>query len=196
MTHEEVPLASIFREVLRFLAARSDAVLFGAQAVNAYCETERMTHDIDVLSTNASELAAAVRDHLANRLHIAIRIREAGEDRAFRVYQVRKPRNRHLVDVRQVDALPDHAEIEGVRVVLPEALVAMKVMSLSARRNRPKGDTDRADIRRLLLAFPTLKVEGGQVARWLRDLGATEFMLSVWAELAGEPIEPDEDDEY
>ena len=48
MTNEPVPLASIFRRVFLLLKARPDAVLFGAHAVNAYCEPERMTQDIDV----------------------------------------------------------------------------------------------------------------------------------------------------
>src|SRR5437870_770815 len=123
MTHEELPLATVFSDVLSFLAGRSDAALFGAQAVNAYCETERMTHDIDVLSTDAAGLAEALRARLAERFHIAARIREVAEERGFRVYQVRKPKNRHLVDVRQVDALPDRREIERVQVVAPIDLI-------------------------------------------------------------------------
>jgi hypothetical protein len=196
MTHEEIPLAAVFREVFLLLAGRSDAVLFGAQAVNAYCETERMTHDIDVLSIRASEVADAVRSHLADRFHIAVRVREVVADRGFRVFQVRQPKNRHLVDVRQVDVLPEHNEIEGVRVATPVELVAMKVMSLAGRRNRPKGDTDRADLRRLLLVCPELKVDGGQVTQRLRALGAADPVLSLWSDLVSEPIEPDEDDGY
>ena len=103
MTHEDVPLAAVFHEVLTFLAGRSDAVLFGAQAVNAYCATERMTHDIDVLSTDAAGLAADLRACLAERFHLAMRVREVVEAKGFRVYQLRQPTNRHLVDVRQVD---------------------------------------------------------------------------------------------
>src|SRR5438309_2003555 len=80
MTHEELPLATVFREILLFLGQRRDALLFGAQAVNAYCETERMTHDIDVLSTEAAALAEALRAHLADRFHIAVRVREVIED--------------------------------------------------------------------------------------------------------------------
>jgi len=58
---ESLPLATIFREVLGHLAARKDAVVFGAHAVNAYCEPERMTADIDVLSTNAADLSEEMR---------------------------------------------------------------------------------------------------------------------------------------
>lgn len=196
MTHEEVPLATVFREVLLVLVGRADAVIFGAHAVNAYCETERMTHDVDVLSTNAAAFAELVRAHLAARFHIAVRIRQVAEERGFRIYQVRQPKNRHLVDVRQVDALPDSREIEGVRVVGPAALVAMKVIGLTARKNRPKGDTDRADLRRLLLAFPALKVEAGEVAARLHDLAAPPAALATWQELVDSSIEPDDDDEY
>lgn len=196
MTHEELPLATVFREVLLLLGERSDAVLFGAQAVNAYCETERMTHDIDVLSTNAAELAETVRAHLSERLRIAVRVREVVEDHGFRVYQIRKPKNRHLVDVRQVDVLPPHQEIERVQVIAPADLIAMKVRSLSARRNRPKGDTDRADLHRLLLAFPELKVHGGEVSQRLAAGGAAEDVVALWAELVEEHFEPDEDEGY
>ena len=59
MTHEEVPLADVFREVGRFLIGREDVVLFGAQAVNVYAETERMTQDVDVMSTRAEALTEA-----------------------------------------------------------------------------------------------------------------------------------------
>ena len=196
MTHEELPLATVFREVLLVLSGRTDEVIFGAHAVNAYCETERMTHDVDVLSTNADGFAELVRGHLAARFHIAVRVRQVAEERGYRIYQVRQPKNRHLVDVRQVDALPDSRVIEGVQVVAPSALVALKVVGLTARKNRPKGDTDRADLRRLLLAFPDFKVESGEVATHLHDMGATAAALATWHELVASSIEPDDDDEY
>jgi propanediol dehydratase small subunit len=196
MTHEELPLATLFREVLRFLAGRTDAVVFGAHAVNAYCETERMTHHVDILSMKATVFAETLRAHLADRFHIAARIRAVAEERGYRIYQARQPKNRHLVDIRQVDILPESRDMEGVRVVAPIALIAMKVIGFAARRNRPKGDTDRADLRRLLLAFPDLKVESGEVAARLREMRAPEATLAVWRELATSPIEPDDDDEY
>ncbi len=61
MTHEEVPLADVFREVGRFLIGREDVVLFGAQAVNVYAETERMTQDVDLMSTRAEAVAEELR---------------------------------------------------------------------------------------------------------------------------------------
>ena len=196
VTHEEVPLAAIFREVLEFLDGRPDAVLFGAHAVNAYCDPERMTQDVDLLSTRAAELAEQLRERLGERLHIAVRVREVVPGQGFRVYQVRKPSNRHLVDVRQTEALPSSQPFEGVRVIAPPELVAMKVISLVHRAGRPKAGTDLVDVQRLLLAFPELKAEEGTVIDRLRQMGAAEGVLARWREIAQAPIEPDEDEGY
>lgn len=46
---ESLPLATIQEAVPDFLRGRSDAVVFGAQAVNAYVDEPRMTQDIDHL---------------------------------------------------------------------------------------------------------------------------------------------------
>ena len=46
---EPVPLATIHDAVLEFLRDRDDAVLFGAQAVNAYVDEARMTQDVDIV---------------------------------------------------------------------------------------------------------------------------------------------------
>jgi len=163
VTHEELPLASIFREILDFLAGRSDAIIFGAHAVNAYCEPERMTQEVELLSTRATELAEQLRARLAERLHIAARVREIIPGEGYRVYQVRKPTNRHLVDVRHIDVLPSSQPFAGVQVIAPPELVAMKVISLVRRAGRPKAGTDLVDVQRLLLAFPDLKSEEGIV---------------------------------
>ncbi len=194
--HEEVPLAAIFREVLQFLDGRADAVLFGAHAVNAYCDPERMTQDVDLLSIRAAELAESLRERLAERLHIAVRVREVIPGQGFRVYQVRKPSNRHLVDVRQTDALPSSQPFAGVQVIAPAELVAMKVVSLVHRAGRPKAGTDLVDVQRLLLTFPDLKAEDGPVLDRLRHLRASEGVVSRWREIARAPIEPDEDEGY
>src|SRR5262249_37918515 len=84
ITQEPLPLATIHDAVLGFLRGREDAVLFGAQAVNAYVDTPRMTQDIDLLSPRAEELAHELRDHLAVRFHIEVRVREIGEGRGYR----------------------------------------------------------------------------------------------------------------
>ena len=52
---EPLPLATIHDAVLEFLRGRDDAVLYGAQAVNAYVKEPRMTQDVDVASTRAAE---------------------------------------------------------------------------------------------------------------------------------------------
>lgn len=196
MTHEEIPLASIFREVLGFLVGRSDVVIFGAHAVNAYCAPERMTQDVDLLSTRAAELAEQLRARLAERLHIAARVREVVPDQGYRVYQVRKPANRQLVDVRHIEALPPSQPFEGVQVIAPPELVAMKVVSLVRRAGRPKAGTDLVDVQRLLLAFPDLKSDTSVVSDRLRQLSAGTEVLSRWLEIAHAPIEPDDDESY
>jgi len=192
MTHESLPLAAIFPEVLRWLGAREDAVLFGAQAVNAWVEPPRMTADIDLMSTDGERLAEALRAHLADRFHIAARTREAVPG-GFRIYQVRKPKNRHLIDIRHVDALPEHALVEGVRVVVPAELAAMKVISMAARAGQPKAHTDQADLLRLLLAFPDFREPGGPVESRLRSRGATDGAMASWADLLAAPLAPDDD---
>jgi hypothetical protein len=196
VTEEEVPLAAIFREVLEFLTGRSDVILFGAHAVNAYCEPERMTQDVDLLSTRASGLAEDLRVRLADRLRIAVRVREVVPGVGFRLYQVRQPSNRHLVDVRQTATLPSSQPMGGLRVIQPAELIAMKVISLVRRAGRPKAGTDLVDVQRLLLAFPALKAEDSAVADRLRSMNAPGGVLSRWSEIARAPLEPDEDDGY
>src|SRR3984885_3525667 len=97
---EPLPLATIHDAVLEFLRDRDDAVLYGAQAVNAYVDQPRMTQDVDIASPRAAELAEELRQYLNQRFHIATRVREFKEGIGYRIYQVQKPKNRHLVDVR------------------------------------------------------------------------------------------------
>jgi predicted nucleotidyltransferase len=196
VTHEEVPLAAIFREALEFLGGRTDVILFGAHAVNAYCDPERMTQDVDLFSTCASELAEQLRERLAERLRIAVRVREIIPGKGFRVNQVRKPANRHLVDVRHTATLPSSQQFSGVWVIAPPDLIAMKVISMVHRAGRPKAGTDLVDVQRLLLTFPDLKAGEGRVADRLREMNASESVLARWRELAQAPIEPDEDEGY
>src|SRR5277367_5694733 len=100
---EPLPLATIHDAVLEFLRGRSDAVLFGALAVNAYVDEPRMTQDVDILSPRAAELAEELRSHLGNLFHIAVRVRVVAGRSGFRIFQLREPKNRHLADVRQAD---------------------------------------------------------------------------------------------
>ena len=116
---EPLPLATIHDAVLEFLRDRDDAVLFGAQAVNAYVEEPRMTQDVDIASPRAVELAEELRAFLNQRFHIAVRVRKVREGIGYRLFHVRKEGNRHLVDVRPVDALPRSRRIDDVPVILP-----------------------------------------------------------------------------
>jgi hypothetical protein len=93
-TREPLPLARIHDAVLEFLRDRDDAVLFGAQAVNAYVDEPRMTQDVDIMSPRAVELAEELKSLLNAQFHIAIRVRNIREGLGYRVYQVRKPKNR------------------------------------------------------------------------------------------------------
>src|SRR5947209_17191788 len=103
---EPLPLATIHDAVLEFLRGRDDAVLFGAQAVNAYVDESRMTQDVDIQSFRAAELAGEIREYLSQKFQIPVREREAGAGQGIRIYQLQKPKKRNVVDVRQIDPLP------------------------------------------------------------------------------------------
>src|SRR5215470_3450876 len=93
---EPLPLATVHEAVLEFLRGRDDAVLFGAQAVNAYVEEPRMTQDVDILSPRAAALCEELREYLNQQFHISVGVREVREALGYRLYQVQKPKNRHL----------------------------------------------------------------------------------------------------
>lgn len=192
---EPLPLATIHDAVLEFLRDRDDAVLFGAHAVNAYVKDPRMTQDVDIASTRAEELAEELRAYLNQRFHIAVRVRSVREGIGFRIYQVQKPENRHLVDLRPVKTLPPAQRVHDVLVVTPPELIANKVMSMVGRQHKPKGIIDKADMYRVLLAFPGLKTETGPVAERLQAAGASENALAAWKELVAETILPEEDED-
>jgi hypothetical protein len=192
---EPLPLAKVQEAVLEFLRNRDDAALFGAQAVNAYVDEPRMSQDVDILSTRARELAEELRTHLANSFHIAVRVQSVARDQGFRIYQLQQPKNRHLADVRQVGELPPTQLIADVRVPIPEELIAQKLLSLSSRRGQPKADTDRRDLKVLLLVFPELKSQSGRVLDRLHAAQADKGALAEWNELVDTPIEP-EDEEW
>jgi len=192
---EPLPLATIHEAVLEFLRNRDDAALFGAQAVNAYVDEPRMTQDVDVLSTRAAELAEELRAHLAATFTIAARVRAVADGKGFRVYQLRQPKNRHLVDVRQIAELPPTQLVAEVRVPTPEELIAQKVMAYTRRQGQPKGGTDLRDLLILLLAFPALKSETGPVAQRLAAGQADDETFRIWRHYATTRIESDPEDE-
>jgi Nucleotidyl transferase AbiEii toxin, Type IV TA system len=192
---EPLPLATIQEAVLEFLRGRDDVAMFGAQAVNAYVDEPRMTQDIDLLSPRAKELAEDLRKLLSEKFHITVRVREVGEGKGFRIYQVQKTGNRHLADVRPVGHLPQTRTIEGIKVLSPAELIASKVVSYYARRGKPKSGTDWRDLAVLLLTFPELKSETSEVTAILQNSGANESVLQVWRELIAQEIELETDDE-
>src|SRR5438552_8767389 len=96
---EPLPLATIHDAVLEFLRGRTDAVLFGAHAVNAYVDEPRMTQDVEILSPRAAELAEELCGCLLQRFQITVRIRSVANGLGHRLYQVREPEDRRLVDV-------------------------------------------------------------------------------------------------
>jgi hypothetical protein len=191
---EQLPLATIHDAVLEFLRGREDAVLFGAQAVNAYIKEPRMTQDVDIMSPRASELAEEIRAYLNQRFHIAVRVRSVREGIGYRVYQLRKPENRHLVDVRPVVDFPPTQKVQDVLVITPPELISSKVLSMVGRLHKRKGVMDLADLHALLVTFPELKTEEGPVAERLRAAGASEAALSAWKDLVAQEILPDDED--
>ena len=193
VTHEPLPLSRIQAAVLEFLQGRNDAVLFGAQAVNAYVSEPRATQDVDIMSTRAAEFAEELREHLSERFHIAVRVRVIGE-KGFRLFQVRREGNRHLVDIRMAEALPRSQTIEGIEVLTPAELIASKLISFVSRYGKDKSWTDRRDIAVLLRRFPELKEPEGVVSGLLVTQGADEKTLSVWREIAEQEM-PDEDED-
>ena len=170
---ERVPLATIQGAVLEFLRGRGDAAVFGAQAVNAYVDEPRMTQDVDILSTRAAELAEELRTYLHKRFQMAVRVRSVAQGAGYRLYQVRKPKNRHLVDVRSVKEMPACNRLRKVLILAPAQLIGHKILSMIGRPKTPKGLMDAADLRRLLLTFPELKAEEGSVVQALRRRDAT-----------------------
>ena len=191
---EPLPLATVHEAVLEFLRGRTDVVVFGATAVNAYVSEPRMTQDIDLMSTRAAELAEEVREYLSERFKIAVRVRVIGGGKGYRVFQLRKEGNRHLVDVRTVTTLPNSELIDGVQIVNAAELIARKVISFHSRRGQPKSGTDWRDLAMLFLTFPDLKTESGVVSEVLNSLNASEEELQTWNEIVRQKIKPPNDD--
>jgi len=194
---EPLPLSVVQDAVFDFLAGRDDAVVYGSQAVNAYVRERRATEDVDVAASHGVAFAQELRAYLSDRFHIAVRVRDVHEGLGYRLYQVRKEGNRHLVDVRPVTELPPARRIEEVLVVAPIELVAGKVMAYANRQGKPKAFTDRRDLAHLLLTFPELKSEEGPVKQCLLAEGAGEGVLAAWSEIARQQIVAgDDDDEF
>ncbi len=195
MTHETLPLSKIHGAVLEFLQGRDDAVLFGAYAVNAYVSEPRMTQDVDLLSTRAEDLADELRDYLNNKFKIAVRVREVANGKGFRIYQKRKEGNRHLVDVRFVSEFPNVESVENISVLSPAELIASKIVSYQSRKGQPKAGTDWRDLAFLLLRFPELKTEKGEVFEILQERKVNESVLNYWREIVEQDLQVETEDE-
>lgn len=191
---ERVPLAAIHEAVLEFLRGRGDAAVFGAQAVNAYVDEPRMTQGVDILSTRAAELAQELRSYLHDRFQMAVRVRSVAQGAGYRLYQLRRPKNRHLADVRRVKELPACSRLRRVLILAPAQLIGYKVLSMISRPRTAKGLMDAADLRRLLLAFPELKAAEGPVAEVLLGMDAPGEAFDAWRELVAEEILPEDED--
>ena len=193
---ETLPLVTIQQAVLEFLRDRDDVVMFGAQAVNAYVDAPRMAQELDLLSPRAEALAQELRAYLRQRFHIAVQGCQVSQGRGYWVFQVRKPHNRHLVDIRAVESLPAAQRLAGVLVIAPVELVASKVQAYYQRRGRPKSGTDWRDLALLLLTFPELKCDPGPVSTCLQAAGADPAVLTVWQELVAQEIRPEDEEEW
>ncbi len=193
---EPLPLATIQNAVIDFLRGRDDVVLFGAQAVNVYVNEPRATQDVDLMSTRAADLAEELREHLSQLFHIAVRVREIKDGLGYRIFQLQKTGNRHLVDVRSVTSFPHLQRIDDVNVLSPAELIASKVISFHQRRGKPKSGTDWRDLALLLLTFPELKCDPGPVTDCLNSANVDRNVLAIWRELVEQEILPqtDEDD--
>ena len=157
-----------------------------------------MSQDVDLLSTRAAPLAEEIRAHLHERFAIAVRVRTVAGGVGHRVYQVREPKNRHLVDIRLVKTLPPAQRVDELAVLTPVELICAKVLSMANRPKTPKGLTGEADLRRLLLTFPDLKTRTGVVRDRLESAvagGAGAGVLSTWARLVDQDFLPEDDEQ-
>jgi len=191
---EPLPLSTLHRAILKLLQNRDDVVLFGAQAVNAYVKEPRMTQNIDIISNRAALLAEELRQALHQQFHIALRVGEVAQAQGYRLYQVQKLGNRHLVDIRQMDILPSAQRLAQILVLSPAELIAYKVIAYHQRRGQPKAGTDWRDIAMLLLTFPELKEFDGSVKNYLSSTSPT--ILATWQEVVQQMIQPIDDDEF
>ena len=192
--HEGLPIFRIQEAILEFCRDQPDIAIFGAQAVNLYVSDPRMTQDVDLLCASPESVARALARRLGDLFHIAVRVRDLRPGKAYRVFQIRSEGNRHLADVRLAEfPLTDLVERDGVRYVSLPVLTALKVSAIVRRRMAPKGATDLADLRRILLAHPELREADGAVANAIRALGGGELERQQWLALLAEPLVSDEE---
>jgi hypothetical protein len=113
------------------------------------------------------------------------------------LFQIQKSGNRHLVDLRPVDALPSAKRVADVLVLSPPELIARKVISYHKRRGQPKSGTDWRDLAMLLLTFPELKTKTGLVNDVMLSLSASDEQIDAWRALVAQEIQkPDDEAEF
>ncbi len=136
-----------------------------------------------------------MRGYLAQRFQIAVRIRTVAGGVGHRIDQVRKPENRHLVDVRFVAEIPPFQIIDEVQVIAPPDLIRQKLTSFVSRSGSAKRLIDLADIHRLLLAFLDLRSPDGVVTSLMRDSGTPPAAWKAWEEIVAGEIAPENDED-
>lgn len=152
-----------------------------------------MSQDVDILSPVPAETARALAEWLGGEFHIAARVREVKAGIGFRVYQKRSESNRHLADVRLLDFTIDSVHVvDGIRYVPLLTLFAMKLTAWSRRRMAPKGGTDLADLRRLLLVHRDALVDA-RVRDAIALVDGGEEADRAWEELRDQPMVSDDD---
>lgn len=194
VTSEKLPLATIQSAILEFLREHEDVVVAGAQAVNAYVDEPRMTQAVDLITVRAKEFSNELKGFLASRFHVAIRVRELQNTKRYRIYQLRKPSNRHLADVREVNVLPQAQRVNGVQVIVPAELMASKIVAYYQRRGTLKSGIDWRDIMMLLLTFPKLKTATGAVTERLKATASPPCVMEVWRQFVATDIKPQKDE--
>lgn len=191
---EASPLFRIQEAIFEFCRDQPDVAIFGAQAVNFYVKQPRMSQDVDLLCTRPGVVAADLARSLGELFHIATRVRELASGKAYRVFQIRSEGNRHLADLRLAEfPLTDLVERDGIRYVSLPVLAALKTCALVKRRQAPKGATDLADLRRILLAHPELRQDQAGVAEAIRVVGGGQEEITQWTALLAEALVSDEE---
>jgi hypothetical protein len=138
-----------------------------------------------------------MRAHLSERFNIAVRVRVIGEGKGYRLLQIQKTANRHLVDVRSAESLPSAQRMGDVLVITPPELIARKVIAYHSRSRQPKGFSDMRDLAMLFFTFPELKSKSGAVNDALERIGVSAEELDTWRELVLKEIEaPNDDQEF
>jgi hypothetical protein len=191
---ETLPIFRIQEAIFEFCRGQPDIAIFGAHAVNLYVADARMTQDVDILCLNPAAVAAALARRLGELFQVTVRVREFRPGLSYRVFQLRAEGNRHLADTRLAEfPLTDVVEQDGIRYVGLALLTALKVMALVRRKLAPKGATDLADVRRILLGHPELRQDEGDVAMAIRLAGGVDAELRQWRALLAEPAVTDEE---